>query len=348
MHIMKTYKAIYRIVGIAVAITAVYLAGPKVEKARMSLEFPTVPGTLEDIQDSIDRAENARNDIKPGNRSEIFWYGDTIARTDYAVVYLHGYSASKYEGMPVATDYARKYGMNLYMPRLDEHGLETSEPLLYMTADGLWESAKNALAVGEKIGKKVILMSTSTGGTLAIYLAAMYPEKVTGLINFSPNILPANKGISLLSGHWGLQIARAVQGGKYVRVDSSSYHPEQWSEGPRLESTVQLQALIDATMNVETFSRVKAPCLTLSYYKDDEHQDPTVRVEKIRWMSSLLGTPEGEKVYAELPTVGVHPMASGIVSKDIPAVERQVDAFTQDVLGIRPANEGGRTDATRQ
>lgn len=332
---MKINRVIYWTAGIAAAIAAVYLVGPKVEKARMSLEFPCVPATLEGIRDSIDRAENARSDIKPGNRSEIFWYGDTIARTEYAVVYLHGYSASKYEGMPVATDYARRYGMNLYMPRLDEHGLETAEPLLHMTADGLWESAKNALAVGEKLGKKVILMSTSTGGTLAIYLAAMYPEKVAALINFSPNILPANNGISLLSGHWGLQIARAVQGGKYVRVDSASYHPGQWSEGPRLESTVQLQALIDATMNAETFSRVKAPCLTLAYYKDKDHQDPTVRVEKIRWMNSLLGTSKGEKVYVELPTVGVHPMASGTVSKDIPAVEAQVDTFTQNVLGIR-------------
>ena len=336
---MKINKVIYWTVGIAAAITVVYLAGPKVEKARMSLEFPGVPPTLESIQDSIERSENARSDIKPGNRSEIFWYGDTLTQTDYAVVYLHGYSASKYEGIPVATDYARRFGMNLYMPRLDEHGLETPEPLMNMTADGLWESAKNALAVGEKLGKKVILMSTSTGGTLAIYLAAMYPEKVTARINFSPNILPANKGISLLSGHWGLQIARAVQGGKYVRVDSAFYHPEQWSEGPRLESTVQLQALIDATMNAETFSKVKAPCLTLAYYKDKDNQDPTVRVEKIRWMNSLLGTHDGEKVYVELPGVGVHPMASGIVSKDIPAVENQVNEFTQNILGIHPVED---------
>ena len=180
---MKINKVIYWTVGIAAAITVVYLAGPIVEKARMSVDFPCVPPTLESIQDSIERSENARSDIKPGNRSEIFWYGDTLTQTDYAVVYLHGYSASKYEGIPVATDYARRFGMNLYMPRFDEHGLETPEPLMNMTADGLWESAKNALAVGEKLGKKVILMSTSTRGTLAIYLAARYPEKVTALIN---------------------------------------------------------------------------------------------------------------------------------------------------------------------
>ena len=50
---MKINKVIYWTVGIAAAITVVYLAGPKVEKARMSLEFPGVPPTLESIQDSI-------------------------------------------------------------------------------------------------------------------------------------------------------------------------------------------------------------------------------------------------------------------------------------------------------
>ena len=63
---------------------------------------------------------------------------------------------------------------------------------------------------------------------------------------------------------------------------------------------IQLQALIDATMNAETFSKVKAPCLTLAYYKDKDNQDPTVSSGKntldeqpsrhTRWGKSLRGT----------------------------------------------------------
>ena len=329
-------KSLKIVLFAVIIIIAVYFLGGKVTPPTLSTVFPTVPKTLNDINDSILSAEASFGDsIKKGNASEIFWVNDSISKTPYAMVYLHGYSASKSEGLPVAKDFAERYGMNLYMPRLQDHGFATDEPLLNMTADGLWESAKNALAVGEKLGDKVLIMSTSTGGTLALYLAAMYPEKISGIINISPNILPTTTGVTLLSGHWGLQIARAVQGGKYVRVDSSSYHPEYWSEGPRLESTLQLQALLDATMKSETFEKITAPSLTLAYYKDEKHQDPTVRVEKIRWAHSLLGSKE--KKYVELPTVGVHPMASSIVSKDIPAVENAIFDFTEKVLKIEPA-----------
>ncbi|MDD4819643.1 MAG: alpha/beta hydrolase [Flavobacteriales bacterium] len=328
-------KTLNIISAVIICAFIIFMCGKKVTPPVLSDDFPAVPNTLQGIQDSVLSAEGAFGDsIKKGNASQIFWLNDSVQKTPYAVVYLHGYSASKYEGLPVAEDFANRYGMNLYMPRLQDHGFVTDEPLLNMTADGLWESAKNALAVGEKIGDKVLIMSTSTGGTLALYLASRFPKKIAGIINISPNILPATTGVTLLSGHWGLQIARTVQGGKYLKVDSTSYHPEQWSEGPRLESSVQLQALLDATMKPETFDKITAPSLTLAYYKDENHQDPTVSVEKIRWAHSLLGS--SEKKYVELPTVGVHPMASSIVSKDIPAVENAIFDFTENTLKIEP------------
>ena len=180
---------------VLLALIVVYLAGPRPEPPVLSTEFPTVPGSLESIQDSLSRAEKAAGNVKKDNEGRIFWQGDSLKRTEYVLLYLHGYSASRLEGEPVTTDFAARYGVNLYAPRLCAHGLDTPEPLLEMTADCLWESAKNALAVAEKLGEKVIVMSTSTGGTLALTLAATYPEKIHALINISPNILPANRGI---------------------------------------------------------------------------------------------------------------------------------------------------------
>ena len=59
--------------------------------------------------------------------------------------------------------------------------------MINLTADKLWNSAKEAYAIGKQLGKKVIIMATSTGGTLALKLAAEYPE-IAGLILLSPNI----------------------------------------------------------------------------------------------------------------------------------------------------------------
>lgn len=335
---MKAKKhRIFSIAGVFVILLAIlYLAGPRPAKPALSTTFPAVPSSLTALQDSINNAEQSIGNVKKDNEARIFWHADTVARTEYVLLYLHGYSASRLEGEPVTTDFAARYGCNLYAPRLCAHGLDTKEPLLDMTAECLWESAKNALAVAEKLGDKVILMSSSTGGTLALYLAATYPEKITALIDISPNILPADFGIKLLDGPWGLQIARLVMGGKYMPVNPDSYHPEAWSEGARLESTVQLQVLVDATMTRKTFEKVTVPSLTLAYYKDKKHQDGTVRVSEIRKMVSELGTPANENVYIELPNVGVHPMACGIVSKDIPSVEKAIFSFSEKILGLKP------------
>ena len=52
--------------------------------------------------------------------------------------------------------------------------------MINLTADKLWNSAKEAYAIGRQLGKKVILIATSTGGTLALKLAAEYPD-IAGL-----------------------------------------------------------------------------------------------------------------------------------------------------------------------
>ncbi len=79
---------------------------------------------------------------------------------------------------------------------------------LNLTADKYWESAKEALAIGQQIGNKVILVGTSTGGTLALQLAAQYPE-VYAMVLLSPNIAINDPNAWLLNNPWGLQISQA-------------------------------------------------------------------------------------------------------------------------------------------
>ena len=110
------------------------------------------------------------------------------------------------------------------LSRLADHGIDTTEALLQFTPDRAWESAKEALAMGKKIGDKVILLSTSTGGTLALMLAAEYPEDVFALINLSPNIAINDGAAFLLNDPWGLQIARMVMGGNYRVTDANEEH----------------------------------------------------------------------------------------------------------------------------
>ncbi|MEQ9412715.1 MAG: alpha/beta hydrolase, partial [Cyclobacteriaceae bacterium] len=233
----------------------VYFLGPAPERPKFYPEMPAVPNDANGLVTYIKNQE-AQHNVKPDNEARIVWLDSTRQKTEYSVVYLHGFSASQEEGDPVHTNFAKRFGCNLYLPRLADHGIDTTEQLLYFTADRLWESSKEALAIGKAIGEKVILVSTSTGGTMALMLAAQYPDDVHAIINMSPNIEVNNSNAYLLNNPWGLQIARMVVGSDYQEIN---YKPERlpyWNEKYRLESLTQLEELLEDKMNKETFSKV--------------------------------------------------------------------------------------------
>ena len=57
----------------------------------------------------------------------------------------------------------------------------------------------------------------------------------------------------------------------------------------------QLQELLESAMKKSLFERVKQPSLTLYYFKDEQNQDRTVRVDAILRMEKELGTSEDMK-----------------------------------------------------
>jgi esterase/lipase len=277
--------------------------------------------------------------IRPDNESRIFYANDTAhSRTEYAVLYLHGFSASWYEGYPAHVNFARYFGYNLYIPRLASHGEETEDALIDMTPDRLWESAKEALLATRVLGKKVIIMGTSTGGTLALKLAAEFPEYVEALILYSPNIRINNSAAFILSKPWGLQIGRKSNGGKYriTNTDSTSTDCKYWYCKYRMEGVVYLQQLVELTMKKETFRNVTAPVFLGYYYKDKANQDPTVRVDAMLTMFEQLGTPPENKREIAFPEAGAHVIACELTSGCYEEVTAETIRFAEEVLGLKP------------
>jgi esterase/lipase len=326
---MRLFK---RILFVLAILLIVFLLGPRPDRPVYNQDLPAVPATAVELEQYVHNKEIARK-IKPDNEARIVWANDSLRqKTEYAIVYLHGFSASQEEGNPVHRDIAKRFGCNLYLSRLSEHGIDTSDALLNMTADKLWESAKQAYNIGKQLGKKVILMGTSTGGTLALQLAAAYPE-IAALILFSPNIAINDPNAWLLNDHWGLQIARLVKGSKFnTAANTDSAYKKYWYKQYRLEAASQLEELLETTMNTETFSKVKQPVLMLYYYKDEQHQDPVVKVSAMKEMFEQLGTLSAQKKMEAIPAAGGHVLGSEIVSKDIPAVENATALFMKDVL----------------
>ncbi|TCD21075.1 alpha/beta hydrolase [Pedobacter psychrodurus] len=323
----KRYKVL---IGLSALIVAGYLLGPKPKKPIYNEELTQVPD-LEDLDRYVASIESMHK-IKPGNEAEIIWADTLHQQTEYAIVYLHGFSASKTEGNPVYLNLAKGLNANLYLARLADHGIDTLAPMQYFTADRLWETSKQAYAIGKKLGKKVILVGTSTGGTVALKLAATYPE-INSLILLSPNVAINDKNAWLLNNPWGLQIARKVVGGDERKVDDrTDEYKKYWYTNYRLESLVELEEFIESSMVKTTFQKVKQPILMLYYYKNELEQDPVVRVDAMLKMFDELGTPNSLKRKQAIPNADNHVMGSYITSKDLPSVEKAIESFVGSTL----------------
>lgn len=313
---------IFPIIGI------LYFSGPRLNRPIYNVVLPQVPPTSE-LDDFVSINE-ANHKIKPGNEAKIIWNNEVGKISDFAIVYLHGFSASHEEGNPLHLQTAKQLNANLFLPRLADHGLDTVETMLNFTPERLWESAKLALAVGKNLGKKVILMGTSTGGSLALQLAAKFPNDVHSIILISPNIEINDKFAFLLNDPWGLEMARWVIGGKERKIaDKSDEYKKYWYTNYRLESVVALEEYIETTMHSKTFNSVKQPVLLLYYYKNEQEQDPVVRVKPMLDMFNGLGTPANFKFKFAIPNSGNHVIGSKITSGDINTPQVYINKFVE-------------------
>lgn len=316
----------------------VYFLGPQPASPKFTKGLPAIPADPAALEKYI-KDHEALHKLKPDNEARILWLNDSLKeKTEYAVVYLHGFSASQKEGDPVHYQFAQKFGCNLYLSRLEDHGIDTTEPLANVTADRLWNSAKEAYAIGKQLGKKIILMSTSTGGTLALKLCTEYPD-IAANIMLSPNIAINDGNVWMLNNHWGLQIAHLVTGKHRIVKDTTALYAQYWNNRYATVSLVQLEELIESTMKESTFRKIKQPTLLLYYYKDAKHQDPVVKVSAMKRMFLQLSTPENLKRQVAIPDAGDHVIGSYVKSKDLQTVEDECEKFAVEVLGLKQAQQ---------
>jgi esterase/lipase len=313
----------------------VYLSGPVMPDPVLNNVLPVVS---EPIADFVNNQESKER-IKPDNEAKIVWANDsTHSQTEYVLLYLHGFSASRQEGYPVNEDFAKRYGCNAYLSRLASHGLITEDPLLDMTPEKYYDSAKQALVIATHLGKKIVIMGTSSGGTLALKLAADFPNLVYATILYSPNVQIKQKASILLTKPWGLQIARLNFGGKY-RVTSTDFQSDKcnyWYCKYRAEGTVYLQQLMDVTMDKATFSKVKCPLFVGYYYKDEQNQDEVVDVQAALKMYEEVGTPKDQKRSVAFPNAGEHVIACKLTSKSVAEVAKATYDFSESILKMVP------------
>lgn len=332
-------KMLYVLLALIGVLLIVFALGPKPQKPNLIAKIKSiVQSDLKNLEAQIIEKERNTIGLKPDNEARIIWADSSKKnKTPFSVVYLPGFSASQFEGEPMHRNFAKRYGFNLFLARLQSHGIESENPLIDLTPENYLESAKEAIAIAQQLGEKVIVMSTSTGSTLSLLAAAENPE-IHSLIMFSPNIAIANPAAALMTMPWGLEIAKLVHNGDYHEFDPKDIDEntkKYWTWRYRVEALISLESLIDNTMNEATFKAIKCPIFVGAYYKDEENQDPVVSVAAMEKMFNMVSTPAELKRFQKFPDANAHVIASKLRSKSYEFIENEVFKFADEILKLK-------------
>lgn len=320
---------------IPIILILAYLFGPRANYTAFNATVIPSNLALNELDRYLAEAEAKVVNLKPDNQSRIIW-ADSIRKTEYVILYLHGFSASPKEGDPIYRELAQRYSANLYIPRLAGHGIQDDNAFEDLNPKALIDSAKEAVAISQLLGEKIILMSCSTGSTLSLYLASENPEIFDGLLMYSPNIDLYSSSSELMTMPWGKQLTRLLAGEQHKIEQFIGTPMEQyWTTSYSTKGLVCLKYLIEKTMTEDILSKVKQPYLLAYYYKNEEEYDQVVSIEKMKWFHEISATPAAQKRLVAFPDVEAHVMISDLLSKDLESVRKETFAFAEEVLGMK-------------
>ena len=243
---------------------------------------------LEQIEDRITLAESQITDIRSGLEKSIIWARAPHHRTEYAIVYIHGFSASKEELRPVPDSIASALGANIFYTRLTGHG-RTAKAMREASVAAWLRDLAEAYKIGTVIGEKVILISCSTGGTLvaAGMAKGMFSRQLFSTVFFAPNFGVHDWMGTLLTWPLASYWAPLVGGEMQTNIPRNHLHAQYWTTSYPTISLIPVMQLIDIVDNTD-LSPSTVPAL-FYFSPDDRVVDPQKTENFItRWRGPKL------------------------------------------------------------
>ena len=314
------------VLGLAGAAAAFVMTPPALEYE------PTVE--LESTFEAFARrqlAESEAEGVRRGNDEKLLRFDE---RTPYAILYIHGFGASRAEGELVIDALAERLQANTWYVRLPGHGSSAEAQAATTHVDYLNE-VEEAFRMMPELGDEILVVGCSTGGLLATWLASRHADEMRALVLASPLYAFADPTAKLLDLRGGLGLAKLVMGpDRDTSVDPSDprYAPDYadyWLTHQKMDALRGLADLRRYAATDETYRKNTVPTLLMHYYRDEEHQDSAVSVLAMRdAFERFGGTPHNRLVAIEN---GEHVLMSEYVQSDKEAVNAALYDFLDDV-----------------
>lgn len=254
----------------------VALAFAVAPKEPVTLNTSFDPAILGDDLDAYLASQEAKvSDIVPTTEKEVNWAGEKGVKTRFSVIYIHGFSATKYEIRPVPDQIATALGANLYYTRLSGHGRGAAAMAEPSAGDWIADMAE-ALAIGRRLGDRVLVISTSTGGTLAAIAAIdqNMSQDVAGMVFVSPNFGIDKTASFILNLPFVRYWAPVIAGAERSFDTQNADHAKYWTTRYPTVATVPMEALVQYALTLN-YAKAIPPALFI-YAKDDRVVQPAV------------------------------------------------------------------------
>ncbi|MCX8124544.1 MAG: alpha/beta hydrolase [Spirochaetes bacterium] len=275
--------------------------------------------------------ESKEKGVRPNNEEKLLKFAP---KTKIAMLYIHGYGASRGEGQFVIDTIAKKLQYNTYYLRLPGHGTNMDDHKkteYYQILDTAIEAAQMAKLLGEKL----VIIGTSMGGTIATYIAAQHPDIPDAIILVSPFYRFANPvGNALFFRPFfkTVLLFTTYRERKDPYDDPNDNWTMYWYAKNYWASLHSLLDLADLIAHDDTYKKVSCPVLLLYYYKDKEHKDGSAQVEAMLKAYDTFNNghpnPLSRKVAIEN---GDHVLLSKYVKSDWDKAEKAITVFLHDL-----------------
>jgi esterase/lipase len=268
------------VLGFVGLIAAIALLGPR-EPVVTDVHFDETQ--LDDGVDAwLARQEARFDDIVADTEKRVIWVDAPESKADWAIVYVHGFSASSEEVRPLPDDVARALGANLIYTRLTGHG-RPGHAMAEGSVQAWMEDLAEALAIARRIGDRVMLMGTSTGATLAtLALHEDMGQGVDGVVFISPNYQVQDPAAVLLTFPAARWWAPLVAGRERGFTASSADHDLYWSTSYPTVALLPMAASVQAAKSAP-HEQAKAPALFIFDPADDVVNHDQTRAVASRW-----------------------------------------------------------------
>ena len=267
--------------------------------------------------------ESRSPDLIPGTEKVIIWNDKADEKTPLALVYIHGFSATRREIAPTLDIVADQLGANLFYTRLTGHG-RGAEAMADATIEKWKTDVAEALEIGKRLGDRVIVAATSTGAPLAAWLATEYSE-ISAVVLISANFQPANKMTNIILWPGGRIITRIAVGKRYSFEPQNADHARYWTTSyPPKALLPMMQA---CRLGIRSpLEHINAPVLFL-YTEDDD----VVDLEALKKAYERVGSEKKQLIQVREATD--HVMAGDIISPQATGiVVSHIVSFIQEAV----------------